>query len=718
MSSSESRVTVSTQQIAEIAGVGRSAVGNWRKRHSEFPVPDSSGSFDLGEVERWLVENGKIDRPVPAGFRIWPLVDVLRVSLAPEQIGQLFAAALVYLDVCAQALLSHDGLPTATRVRPSESWSVLSQLPPQALAEELCQAAARMETEDPRLEDLLVPGLQHAAAGNSELVGSLIHDLDKAGSTSARRLELLEEVLDRVHRVDRFSGEYSTPRDVMQLMVQLAGNHDGIVCDLACGEGGLLMSAAIRQNRDVSHAVRLMGYEISDVALRMARSRFLLSDLAADLRFEDAFRVPPNELPRADLVLVDPPLGQKNWADADVYMDDRWTYGAPSPRSADLAWVQLAIQCLAENGRGLVLTSAFAVSRSGVDERIRQAMLRAGVVEAVIGLPGRLRANTSIPLALWVLRPPLPTATSVLLVDASKLGTTGRSQHSFDPSDIDRLVAVVQKHEGGQQVDSEIAWAVDITHVIENGAILDPKQYRPEVEVDPDELRERAELIRTRLPTSANEAADAVSRSRNWTPRKGGLKRAEPNRDLGNVATVLRGSAPPSRKDAENGVPLFGLAEIAADRPHQPRFVDRNELGSHAALLRTGDTVVALAGDGVRSRLVTSDNEGAVLGRECAVVRPTSPELTPEWTYIWTQSSLFRDQVSRHSAGTTLPRLNFRALQSFKIPVPPLEDQHRAADMLQELDDAIVTVDAVSSQLEELRELRLDLFVADVRSSS
>ena len=42
-------------------------------------------------------------------------------------------------------------------------------------------------------------------------------------------------------------------------------------------------------------------------------------------------------------------------------------------------------------------------------------------------------------------------------------------------------------------------------------------------------------------------------------------------------------------------------------------------------------------------------HEGAVLGRECAVVRPTSPELTSEWTYIWTQSSLFRDQVSRHS---------------------------------------------------------------------
>lgn len=718
MSAPESRVTVGIQQIAEIAGVGRSAVGNWRKRHSDFPVPDSGGTFDLGEVERWLVENGKIDRPAPAGVRIWSLVDGLRGSLAPDEVSQLFAGALVYLDVCAQALLSHDGLPTATRVRPSESWSVLSQLPPQVLAEELRRAAARIETENPSLKDLIVPGFEHAVAANINLVAELIYDLGNAASTSAQRLDLLEEGLDRARRINRFRGEHSTPRDVAQLMLQLAGDCDGFVCDLACGEGGLLMSAALHSDSGISQDARVMGFEISDSALRTARSRFLLSGQTADLRREDAFRILPSELPKADVVLVDPPLGQKNWADADVYMDNRWTYGAPSPRSADLAWVQLAIQCLAENGRALVLTSALAVARSGSEERIRRAMLQAGVVEAVIGLPGRLRADTSVPLALWVLRSPLPTATPVLLVDASNLGTTGRSQHSFDPSDIDRLVAVVQEHERAQQVDSEFAWAVDIAQVIENGAILDPKRYRPEAEVDVGSLRERAELIRTRLPTSANEAAGAVNRSRNWTPRTGGSKRAESNRDLESVAAILRGSAPSSREDSENGVPLFGMAEFAADHPRQQRFVDRSELGSHAVLLQAGDTVVALAGDGVRSRLVTFDHEGAVLGRECVVLRPTSPELTSEWTYIWTQSSLFRDQVSRHTAGTTLPRLNFRALQSFKIPVPPLEDQHRAADMLQELDDAIATVDAVSSQLEELRELRLDLFVADVRSSS
>ena len=718
MNQAGGRVTVSTQQIAEIAGVGRSAVGNWRKRHSDFPVPDSNGGFDLRQIERWLFENGKIDRPVPAGLRAWSLADGLRNFLGPDELTQLLVAALVYLEACDARPRCHESLTATARVGSSESWDRLRQLPSGELGAGVRAAADRIERENPCLDGLLVPGFAHASTANAELLRSLIDSLEAATDETTSRSDLFEEVFSRAHGIDRFRGEHSTPSDVARLMVQLAGDRGGTVCDLACGEGGLLMSATLHRDGNVSQDARLLGFEISDTALRMARARFLLSGLRAELRLDDAFRVPSDELPRADLVLVDPPLAQKHWADADVYMDDRWTFGAPSPRRADLTWVQLATQCLAENGRGVVLTTTGATAGSGTDARVRQAMLEAGVVEAVVGLPGRLRANTSIPLALWVLRPPAPNVTSVLLVDASTLGTTGRSQHSFDESDIDRVAAALRAHERAQPVDSEIAWPVDITEVIENGAILDPKRYRPAVEVNVGELRERAEEIRTCLPTSADAAADAISRSRDWVLQGGGLGQAESNRVLESVAEILRGTASPKPSDSESGVPLFGTAEVSAGDPIQARLVDPDDLGLHPLLLQAGDVVVALAGNAGQSRLVTSLHEGAVLGRECVVVRPTGPELTSVWTYIWTQSTLFKEQVLRHTAGTTFPRLSFGALQAFKIPVPPLEDQRKAEELLRELDDAFARVDEVHSQLKELRELRLDLFVADVRGGS
>lgn len=58
-------VPVSLAEIARIAGVGRAAVSNWRRRHDSFPTriggTDVSPQFSLAEVERWLRDNGKLD---------------------------------------------------------------------------------------------------------------------------------------------------------------------------------------------------------------------------------------------------------------------------------------------------------------------------------------------------------------------------------------------------------------------------------------------------------------------------------------------------------------------------------------------------------------------------------------------------------------------------------------------------------------------------------
>ncbi|MEU9828524.1 N-6 DNA methylase [Micromonospora chersina] len=66
--------TITAAEIARLAGVGRAAVSNWRKRHADFPAPvggtAASPEFDLGQVEQWLHAQGKLPELASAD-RLW-----------------------------------------------------------------------------------------------------------------------------------------------------------------------------------------------------------------------------------------------------------------------------------------------------------------------------------------------------------------------------------------------------------------------------------------------------------------------------------------------------------------------------------------------------------------------------------------------------------------------------------------------------------------------
>ena len=68
---SGTREEVTAAAIARLAGVGRSAVANWRRRYPDFPKPvggsATSPTFDRGAVAEWLKNTGKADQLATAG---------------------------------------------------------------------------------------------------------------------------------------------------------------------------------------------------------------------------------------------------------------------------------------------------------------------------------------------------------------------------------------------------------------------------------------------------------------------------------------------------------------------------------------------------------------------------------------------------------------------------------------------------------------------------
>jgi restriction endonuclease S subunit len=116
------------------------------------------------------------------------------------------------------------------------------------------------------------------------------------------------------------------------------------------------------------------------------------------------------------------------------------------------------------------------------------------------------------------------------------------------------------------------------------------------------------------------------------------------------------------------------------------------------------------------SLLITARHEGAVLGRECAALRPRSPEITGSWVYVWTQSEDFAQQVARYITGTTMPRLSRRAIPDFTLPLPDLKKQREVEALLAEFDAALAKTGQVVAELTELRRIELQLLITDIEA--
>lgn len=91
--------TVTAADIARLAGVGRAAVSNWRRRHPDFPQPvggtATSPQFALHEVEAWLRAQGKL-RQVPPAERAWQQIrsraDGTGLGAALAEAGEMLLA--------------------------------------------------------------------------------------------------------------------------------------------------------------------------------------------------------------------------------------------------------------------------------------------------------------------------------------------------------------------------------------------------------------------------------------------------------------------------------------------------------------------------------------------------------------------------------------------------------------------------------------------------
>ncbi|AXL92316.1 N-6 DNA methylase [Streptomyces sp. CB09001] len=372
-------VPVSLAEIARIAGVGRAAVSNWRRRHDSFPTriggTDVSPQFSLAEVEQWLRDNGKLDS-IAGRELLWPRFEVLG---SRDQSGLAISEA-------------------AHRMRSPRARSSRVELSPEA--ERLAVEAAKLGRNE----------------GTRETFEFL---LQRWLETHVRQLS-------------------TTPAPLATLMarigfdVRVGGPDEGLtVLDPACGTGHL---AAAAVQECASPGVRVLACERDPAlaALASARLAFVADDhdVRTEIATADALRADPFAQVPADVALCNPPFNERDWGYEELATDQRWTYGLPPRTEPELAWVQHLLAHLEPGGAAVVVLPPAVASRKA-GRRIRGSLLRTGALRAVVALPPGSAQPHSVSLQLWILRaaPDGPGTGSpgqdALLIDATRFARTG-----------------------------------------------------------------------------------------------------------------------------------------------------------------------------------------------------------------------------------------------------------------------------------------------------
>jgi len=635
--------TVGASDIARLANVGRAAVSNWRRRFADFPKPTGGTSasplYSLSDIEAWLTRHGKQFAMLP-GDRVWQrvrgTVDDLRLG---DLIGYI-GAFLVFLT------------------RDAKHWRSLARGSDEAVADAL---TAAIVTAVPELPGGLAEHI------DTEWVDILRLVAEAAGVRDQR--ELFDFLCERYLEVHSRRVTL-TPWPLAQMMVELADAKGAAVMDPACGVGTLLLAA------QVGGSSGLLGQEVNSNAARLCGARLLLHDRSVRVAAGDSLRHDAFADQRVDVVVCDPPFGERSWGYEELTSDPRWEYGLPPRGEPELAWVQ---HCLAHTNPGgrvvIMMPAAAATRRSG--RRIRGNLLRSGALRAVMSLPGIGPGNTVAP-HLWVLRKPgagQPAPSHVLMVDVTDdVSLAGRAWRSFQ-TDPDGLLPGPSR-------------AVRIIDLLDDEVDISPS-YRLVGAAGADET---ARFVSSRTELLSTVSAMAIDLPDLDVPSQPQTLPMTSVGELVKAGVIVIHQAPLKMTTDTGDTPVMTINDVRHGRSPSGRAT----FGPGYVTVESGDVVTPIASRYPMSRVI--DQGGCLLGPQLLLLRADPERIDPHFLAGFLRAG----QGFAAVPGSSLARTDIRRLAIPRLSVVQQRRYGEAFRRLAQLADNLGQLASLGDRLVRL----------------
>ncbi len=292
----------------------------------------------------------------------------------------------------------------------------------------------------------------------NKMIRDLIQDFYKIDLT-----DVDEDVMGNayMYMIEKFgadagkkAGEFFTPKQVSKLVAKLAQPKPGDrIVDNACGSGGLLLLAGKEVEKQGSKNYMLYGQESKGSTYQLARmNMYLHGQDSARIEWGDTLNNPllveNDKLMKFDVCVQNPPFSLKKWgaenAESDKY--NRFHRGVPPKDKGDYAFITHMIETLKpKSGRGAVIVPHGVLFRGGAEGKIREALLRENIIDAVIGIAPGLFQTTGIPVAILVIDRSREKGgenenkKDILFIEASKEFKSGKAQNTLTDENIEKI---------------------------------------------------------------------------------------------------------------------------------------------------------------------------------------------------------------------------------------------------------------------------------------
>ena len=583
----------------------------------------------------------------------------------------------------------------------------------------LPEISRRQDVAVGRYLGAVAPSVLKCAEGSHEIFAALVDWVAGLTFETAEGRDAAASAFDAilarvVEGLGNFGGEFTTPRPVADLMVELVDPKPGDrVYDPCFGVGGLLVEAARRLRKAVASESPLrwgevrnngiFGVEINAASYAIGLCRVVLAGIdKPGLELGDALGRP---LPRNravegfDCILAAPPWGGR-LSDARARQ-----YPVPTGGMENL-FLQHVMANLRPGGRAVIALPEGTLFRTGPDRRVRRTLLEEYRVDGVVSLPeGAFAPCTAVPSSLVVFRRDSPRpevrfvsvpaevwrSSAVAVASGVAAGPDRASRDASRPAGNSSVLLV---GDPAQSVDHFVTTTLarDISGVLrgDRASLLHPLAGLTSWDVASSVLESRDyELL------AKQTGADPVETMLQQIVTADSSITIAPLRQ---VATIARGvsydrtvASTSTRGEGTVGLLRVGdFAELGAKAPSMRLTREGASRLKESQVLRAGDVAVTLSGTVGKTALISSSagTVGVAASNGIAVIRCKSDIQAPFLAALL-RSPAYQSWLRGHAHGMTIQHLSLPALGTLPVPLAPLAIQDAVLRHVEPRGDAL-----------------------------